>query len=231
MNKSFVSKFLSSYALLLAGAVNFLCPSAQADQTKANNNNNLEAGGSWVSGTAPLGNDNAIWNSTVTTAANCTNTLGGAATWKSIVINDPVAPVYISGNTTLTLSNGINLASAAVNLMVDVSALNLGANQVWSVASGQVLTTGAPGRSGAVNSLNNGNFTVTKTGAGVWTTSGNGDNGSTGIIVSQGTVNLNKASSGGTHAIGGPGLTVNNGALAKITARAVIKFMTERRSL
>ncbi len=215
--ETFVSKFLSPQALLLIGVFNFAVLSAQADQTKANNTSNLEVGGSWVSGTAPLGSDNAIWNSTVTTAANCTNTLGGAATWKSIVINDPVASVYIGGNTTLTLSNGINLGSASVNLTVDVSTLNLGANQVWSVASGRVLTTGVLGRSGAVNSPNNGNFTVTKTGAGIWTTSGTGDNGGTGIIVSQGTVNLNKASSGGTHAIGGPGLTVNNGALAKIT--------------
>src|SRR5208282_4080230 len=72
-------------------------------------------------------------------------------------------------------------------------------------------------RSGAVNSPNNGNFFVTKAGGGVWTTSGTGDNGSTGIIVNGGTVNLNKASNGGTHSAGGPGLTVNNGGLARIT--------------
>lgn len=190
---------------------------AQADQIKANNNNNLELGSSWNSGLAPAGIDNAIWDVTVATPANCTNTLGSAATWSGIVVSNPVAPVYISGNTTLTLSNGINLAGAAVNLTVDCGTLNLGGNQTWTVASGQVLTTGTAGSSGSVNSPNNGNFIVAKNGAGTWTTSGNGDNGSTGIIVNQGTVNLNKSSNSGTHAVGGPGLTVNSGSLAKIT--------------
>ena len=115
------------------------------------------------------------------------------------------------------MSNGINLAGATVNLTVDCTPLNLGGNQVWTVASGRTLTTGAPGRSGSVNSPNNGNFIVTKTGGGVWTTSGNGDNGSIGIIINQGTVNFNKSSNSGTHAVGGPGLTVRSGATARIT--------------
>jgi autotransporter-associated beta strand protein len=191
--------------------------SAQADQFKANNNNNLELGGSWVGGSAPAGNENAIWDATVAVPANCTNLLGNAVTWGGIVISNPAAPVYLSGNTTLTLSNGINLGTATVNLTVDCGTLNLGGNQAWTVASGRMLTTGASGHSGAVNSPNNGNFIVTKTGGGVWTTSGTGDNGSTGIIVNGGVVNLNKSSNSGTHSVGGPGLTVNNGGLARIT--------------
>lgn len=166
---------------------------------------------------APAGNDFAIWNATVSTPANCTNTLGAAVTWEGIIVSNPAASVYIAGNTTLTLSNGISLATATVDLTVDCSTLNMGANQVWTVASGRTLTTGAAGRSGAVNSPNNGNFVVTKAGGGVWTTSGTGDNGSTGIIVNGGTVNLNKVSSSGTHSVGGPGLMVNNGGLARIT--------------
>ncbi len=217
MNKPPVAKICSSHWLALGGVFIFILFSARADQIKTNNLSNLELGSSWVSGVAPAGRDNAVWNVTVATPINCTNTLGSAVTWGGIIISNPAAPVYISGNTTLTLSNGINLANATVNLTVDCSMLNLEANQVWTVASGRVLTTGAAGRSGAVNSPNNGNFTVTKTGAGVWTTSGTGDNGSTGIIVNQGSVNLNKSSSSGTHAVGGPGLTVNNGGLAKIT--------------
>ena len=42
------------------------------------------------------------------------------------MISNPAAPVYISGNTTLTLSNGIDLASATVNLTVDCGTINLG---------------------------------------------------------------------------------------------------------
>ncbi|MDB6067592.1 MAG: Carbohydrate binding family 6 [Pedosphaera sp.] len=214
-NSSFIMHFSSRWLLISWGASLAVLP-VQADQFKANNNSNLELGGSWSSGIAPVGTNNAVWDGTVTTAANCTNTLGSTVTWGGIIVSNPAAPVYITGNTTLTLSNGINLANATVNLTVDCSALNLGANQVWTVASGKVLTTGAAGRAGSVNSPNNGNFTVTKTGAGVWTTSGNGDNGSTGISVNSGTVNLNKSISS-AHAVGGPGLTVNNGGTARIT--------------
>ncbi len=217
-----VKKLLSTACFLplrlLIGGVFWQADLAvQADQFKANNNNNLELGSSWSSGVAPAGNDFAIWNATVSTPANCTNTLGAAVTWGGIVISNPASPVYLSGNTTLTLSNGISLANAAVNLTVDCGTLSLGGNQVWTVASGRALTTGAAGRSGSVNSPNNGNFFVTKTGGGVWTTSGTGDNGSTGIIVNGGTVNLNKTSNSGTHSAGGPGLTINSGGLARIT--------------
>lgn len=62
--------------LVPAGAINFSVSSSRADQIKANNNSNLETDGSWFSGVAPTGSDNAIWNRTVATSANCTNTLG-----------------------------------------------------------------------------------------------------------------------------------------------------------
>ncbi len=208
---------IHSKLLLTTCLFNLSVLGLQADQFKADNNNNLESGTSWVGGVTPGGSDYAIWNATVATPANCNNTLGSTATWRGIIISNPAVAININGNTTLTLSNGINLASAMVDLTVDCGTLNLGANQTWSVSAGRVLTTGAAGHSGAVNSPNNGNFIVTKTGDGTWVTSGNGDNGSTGIIVNQGSVYLNKSSSGGTHAVGGPGLTVNNGGLAKIT--------------
>src|ERR1700761_8087946 len=183
--------------LLPTSLLILIATSAQADQIKANNNNNLELGSSWVSGTAPAVTDNVIWNNTVTTPANCTNILGAASIWNGIVISNPAVPVYISSNVALTLTNGINLANASADLTVDCMPLNLGASQTWNVSSGRTLTTGATGHSGAVNSPNNGNFVVVKTGGGTWVSSGNGDNGSTGIIINNGTVNLNKASSGG----------------------------------
>ena len=191
---------------------------AGADQTKANNDIGLELGGSWVSGVAPASGDNAIWNSTVATAANCTNTLGSAESWLGIVIVNPAAPVVISGNTTLTNgANGINMSSASVNLTIDCGTFSLGANQTWTVASGLTLTTGSAASSGSVNSPNNGNYIITKAGGGVWTTSGTGDNGSIGLIINGGMVNLNKTTAGGAHAVGGPGLTVNSGSTARIT--------------
>ena len=202
--------FLLLQWLLTCSVFSVAVPSVPADQFKANNNVNLELGGSWSGGSAPATNENGIWDFTVATPADCTNSLGNAVTWGGIVISNPAAtPVYIGGNTILTLNNGISLGNATTDLTVDCGTLNLGGNQTWTVASGHVLTTGAAGHAGAVNSPNNGNFLVTKTGGGVWTTSGNGDNGSTGIIVNGGIVNLNKSSNGGTHSVGGPGLTVN----------------------
>ncbi|HEX7652806.1 MAG TPA: hypothetical protein VF607_04835, partial [Verrucomicrobiae bacterium] len=99
-------------AILLSGT---LSP-AMADQIKANNNVSLEQAGSWAGNTPPGGLEWAIWNNGITTAANATNLLGGAATWGGIVISNPVVPVVINGNTTLTLSNGINLSAATVDL-------------------------------------------------------------------------------------------------------------------
>jgi autotransporter-associated beta strand protein len=204
-------------SLLICGIFAASANLADADQTKANNNNNLESGSSWVSGTAPTTNDNAIWNSTVATPANCTNTLGSAVAWNGITILNPSAPVTIYGNTTLTLNNGINMSNAAVDLVIGCGTINLGSNQVWAVPTGRNLVTGSSTNSGSVNSPNNGNLIVTKNGGGTWTTGGTGDNGSTGIIINGGTVNLNKTSNSRTHAVGGPGLIVNSGGIARVS--------------
>src|SRR5580658_4905777 len=141
---------------------------AGADQIKANNNVSLELGGSWVSGVAPGSGDNAIWNSTVTIAANCTNVLGSATGWLGIVVINPAAPVAITGDTSLTNgANGINMSNASVNLTINCGTLSLGAHQSWIVASGLTLTTGSAASSGSVNSPNNGNYVITKGGEGV----------------------------------------------------------------
>lgn len=203
--------------LIICGVVAASATPAYGNQTKANNNNDLQLGSSWVSDVAPSTNDYAIWDSTVATPANCTNILGSAVAWNGITILNPSAPVTINGNTTLTLNNGINMSDATADLAINSGAINLGSNQVWAVPAGRNLATGSSSSSGSVNSPNNGNLIVTKNGGGTWTTSGTGDNGSTGIIINQGTVNLNKTSSSGTHAVGGPGMTVNSGGVARIT--------------
>jgi autotransporter-associated beta strand protein len=205
-------KLIALFLAMLAAA------SAGADQVKANNNVHLDLAGSWVSGVAPGSGDDAIWNSTVATAADCTNTLGNPASWLGIVISNPSAPVVITGDTYLTNgANGINMSGASVNFAYIGGALLLGANQDWNVASGLTLSTGSATNSGSVSSPNNGNYIITKTGEGVWTTSGNGDNGSIGLVINAGTVNFNKISSSGAHAVGGPGLTVNASGTARLT--------------
>ncbi|HWD21399.1 MAG TPA: glycosyl hydrolase family 28-related protein [Verrucomicrobiae bacterium] len=186
------------FLLTACGAV-----AAHGDQIKADNNIHLELGGSWVSGNPPGATDNAIWDATVTTPAN---TLGAPAAWKGIVIRNPRSAVSILGTTILTNgSGGIDLSAATVDLTIDCGALDLGANQSWNIAAGRTLTTVS-----SVSSPNNGNFIITKTGAGIWTSSGSTDNGSIGVILNGGVFNLNK-SAGSAHAVGGPGLTINSG--------------------
>src|ERR1700752_2464922 len=111
------------YIICLTATFLGLAPSVRADQLKANNNNNLEQGSSWVSGIAPGVADYAIWDATVTAPGNCTNVLGAAVTWGGITIKNPAAPVTINGNTTLTISNGINLASATADLALNFGTL------------------------------------------------------------------------------------------------------------
>src|SRR5882724_476107 len=125
MEKIFVTPIRPPRPLLIGWLFGLCVLASQADQFKADNNNNLELGSSWTGSVAPAGSDFAVWNLGVATPANCTNTLGGPATWAGVVVSNPAAPVYLGGNTTLTLSNGISLANAAVNLTVDCSALNL----------------------------------------------------------------------------------------------------------
>src|ERR1700733_14480879 len=117
---------------------------ANADQTKANNDVNVDLAGRWVSGVAPSSGDDAILDSTVATPANCTNTLGNPASWLGIVIDNPSAPVVVTGNTTLTIgANGVNMGSATVDLTLDCGTIDLGRNQTWNVASGLAMTTGS----------------------------------------------------------------------------------------
>jgi autotransporter-associated beta strand protein len=201
-----------SHSLCIVCAIFVGASRTNANQTKANNDDNLEVGASWVSGNAPGTGDNAIWDSTVTLPANCTNTLGATETWGGIVINNPSAPVIINGTTTLTLNDGINMGNATVNFSPDISTITLASNQTWTVAAGRTLTTGSSATGGRVQ-----NNTVTLTGGGIWTTSGTDDNGSLGIIVNAGTVNLNKTSNSGTHAVGGGGLMANSGTTVRIT--------------
>ncbi len=155
MKPSTPPSFFHSVWLLASFAAMVATTRVQADQVKANNNTALQTGGSWVSGTVPGAGDNAIWNSTVSTAANCTNTLGSALTWKGIAITNPAAPVQINGSTTLTLNNGINMASATKNLILNCGIIAVASNQTWTVASGQTLTTGSATNAGSVNSANN----------------------------------------------------------------------------
>jgi len=116
-------------------------------QVKADNNNYLNNGSSWVSGAAPSSSQWAVWNSTVATPANCTNALGGNVTWGGIQISNPSAAVNITSGSTLTLNGvggvGIDMSSASVDLTLGSGVANtmltIASNQLFSVASGRNL--------------------------------------------------------------------------------------------
>ena len=66
------------------------------------------------------------------------------------------------------------------------------------------------------NTLNKDGIGIVKTGSGTLSIAGTTDNGSMGVLVNTGTVLLNKTATTIVHAVGGGGLTINNGALGMI---------------
>ena len=68
--------------------------------------------------TAPGAADVATWDSTVATAANCTNTLGGAVSWGGILISNPAVSVKVLTTASILSigSSGIILTNSTVSL-------------------------------------------------------------------------------------------------------------------
>src|ERR1017187_4389104 len=119
---------------------------AQAQIFKTNNSDALNLGTSWVAGTAPGSGDVATWDATVSTAANCTNTLGGAVSWGGILVSNPAAPVNI-----LTASTAISLGGSGITVTntADLTVsppVTTTADQAWTVGSGRTLTLGSSSR-------------------------------------------------------------------------------------
>jgi autotransporter-associated beta strand protein len=132
---------------------------AQAQIFKTNNSDALNLGTSWVAGTAPGSGDVATWDATVATAANCTNTLGGAVTWGGILVSNPVVAVKVLTNL-LAAGTGISVGSAGITLTNSANlwlapALTATADQNWTIGSGRTLTLGEASRIITIASGNN----------------------------------------------------------------------------
>ncbi len=121
---------------------------APAQILKSNNDISLDQAGSWVGDVAPGSGSVAVWDSTVLTATNCTNTLEAPVSWGGIQIFNPAADITILNSTnTLTLGGeGIDLdeATSTANLSLDVPVTNSVA-QNWNIAPGLALTLNSPG--------------------------------------------------------------------------------------
>jgi autotransporter-associated beta strand protein len=117
---------------------------------KADNTTALNAVGSWAGGVVPGAADIALWDSTVATVNNTTNTLGANLSFAGIKIVNPVAKIQINTGSTLTLgANGIDMSAATQDLILS-NAITVGPSyQRWNVATGRNLKTGAlPGKPG-----------------------------------------------------------------------------------
>ncbi len=106
--------------------------------TKANNTTNLEDGGSWVGTAEPGLYQQAVWNSTVTSAN--TTTLAKDQDWAGIKIVNPGGLVTINGTATLGLDDaGVDMTTATQNLTVNCL-VQLVVPSIWSVATNRTAT-------------------------------------------------------------------------------------------
>ena len=171
---------------------------ARADQTKANNTTALNVGTSWVSSTAPVSTDIAIWNNTSGTGSGDSPLLLGASTsWKGIKLDGTsgnISGVYIGGATensgspyTLTLgSGGIVLTDTATgtpsSLTINAN-IALGANQTWSRTR-----VGTGSESITINGTVSGAYTLTVSITGYSSLTFNGDCNVSGVTCITGAV-------------------------------------------
>ena len=131
---------------LIGVSVWFVCGVARAtDRIKADNAEPLNAGASWVGGTAPTALDVAVWSNNVAGANS--SALTNAATWDGVKVLNPGGPVTVGGTGLLTLDGGaavdINLTGAAQDLAIEAPLAMTNA-AVTDVAAGRTLTIKGP---------------------------------------------------------------------------------------
>ena len=164
------------------------------------NDNLWTADANWEAGTTPDSGDAVIFNAAST--SNLSTSLHIDKSIARIVVENPAGAVTIADNT-LTLSGGIEMRSATQDLTIS-SELAIGSAQEWSVGKERTLVS-----SGAIS----GSSALTKTGEGTLSLQKVSPM-SGGLVVDEGTLELD---GGGWYDgyVGGAGmLTVNEGAIA-----------------
>ena len=106
--------------------------------TKANNTTSLNTGSSWVGDVTPGLYNQAVWDSTVTSAN--TTTLASDQQWAGLKIVNPGGTVTINGSSTLSLDDsGVDLTAATTNFVVNCP-VQLTSSSTWGVAAGRTAT-------------------------------------------------------------------------------------------
>ncbi|RYD76466.1 MAG: hypothetical protein EOP84_16850, partial [Verrucomicrobiaceae bacterium] len=203
---------------------------------KASNTNALNTTISWVGGAIPGTGDVAVWDSTVSVPN--TSQMGGDLTLQGIKITNVGGArngtnVITIANTnsanTLTLgAAGIDM-SAALQVLVIQSKVNLGADQTWNVANAST-NSSAAGLSqnedlallsqAANTAMNLGGFTLTKTGAGTaaWSSGWSISNGA--FAVNEGVLHIQGGSNRVTTVNNTVNFTVNTGATLRFASQS-----------
>ena len=151
----------SAYAAMILAAVS----SANADQTRNATANNLNLGAAWVSGTAPLTGDVALWDAT----SALTNVIGAAQTWGGLNTSAAVGAVGVTGAFALTLDHSTDANTV----------FNVGANDFTWGAAGVAGAFNINGAAGSTSSTaqgatfaGSGLVTISSTGTKNWSTNG-----------------------------------------------------------
>jgi autotransporter-associated beta strand protein len=147
---------------LTGGIFLFVISSVPAAEIKKGNTGNvLNNTASWVGGIIPTNNDVAVWDSTVTTAARCTNGLNVNMTWAGIKILNPIASFYITNTAAnnrhlYLLGSGIDMSGAAPGIDLTMTNLvHVNAAQTWNIPTTHTFTMWTnTGICGISNNLN-----------------------------------------------------------------------------
>lgn len=157
-----------SFALTLAGTAT--PPTATSAWTGVGGTSWATAG-NWSPSALPATSGNTVLFNSPSTA-NLATVLNQNFNVAGVALSTPAGAVSIGGANTLTLTNGINLASAAQDLIITAPVV-LGASQSWSVGSNQTLSV-----SGGIS----GSFSLSFEGAGTNALGGVGTySGNTGV--------------------------------------------------
>jgi autotransporter-associated beta strand protein len=175
---------------------------------------NWNTAGNWLSGTVPpnsqaSGNLITIGDPGSTNFTQNHNRASGNSIFGLVINGNASSDVIIGGNALGFGAGGIDLSAAGVDLTFNnIVNINAGGG-VWTVPAGRTLTL--------VDVNNNGG--VTTAGAGTIRLTGGAGNDNASFNITVGgttTLELDKSVAGGVRAIGSA-LTVNNGALVRIT--------------
>jgi autotransporter-associated beta strand protein len=143
------TKAFKRFVLLMGVLVTIFAPvgALAVNLIKADNNTDLGLAGSWTNNVVPSTTDILIWDSTVATPANCTNTGGVSLNVGGIVVSNPAADVKI------TVGGGVNLGTSGIVLSGTRDlCLALAAGSIFYVANGVSTWNIASGRTVTIDS-------------------------------------------------------------------------------